>query len=122
MTADAVDTGAVVITGEALNKENAQPIAELFARQAGSFICASAGPNHEALLAAHGCGAVAALAHDVQHGAERRRRRWHVQTVADPPGRGRSDRGDQLGARLLAFDADGRVERVEAPRAACCAS
>src|SRR5690349_10295656 len=54
-----VDTGAVVITGEALNKENAQPISELFARHSGKFICASAGPNHEALLAAHGCGAVA---------------------------------------------------------------
>src|SRR5438034_536342 len=54
-----VDSGAVVITGEALNKENAQPIVEMFSRQAGKFICASAGPNHEALLAAYGSGAVA---------------------------------------------------------------
>src|SRR5918992_1593626 len=54
-----VDTGAVVITGEALKKENARPIAELFARESGGFICASAGPNHEALLAAYGSGAVA---------------------------------------------------------------
>jgi ethanolamine utilization protein EutA (predicted chaperonin) len=54
-----IDTGAVVITGEALNKENAQPIVEFFAKDSGKFICASAGPNHEALLAAYGCGAVA---------------------------------------------------------------
>ena len=55
---DEIDTGAVVITGEALNKENSRPILEYFAKDAGKFICASAGPNHEALLAAYGCGAV----------------------------------------------------------------
>lgn len=60
---DDIDTGAVVITGEALNKENAEPIVEFFARDSGKFICASAGPNHEALLGAYGCGAVA-LSHD----------------------------------------------------------
>src|SRR5919106_6777391 len=59
LTPEGIDTGAVVITGEALKKENAQPITELFAKESGKFICASAGPNHEALLAAYGCGAVA---------------------------------------------------------------
>lgn len=58
-TSGEVDTGAVVITGEALKKENARPISELFAKESGRFICASAGPNHEALLAAYGSGAVA---------------------------------------------------------------
>ena len=53
-----IDTGAVIITGEALKKENAQPIVEYFAQYAGKFICAAAGHNHEALLAAYGCGAV----------------------------------------------------------------
>jgi ethanolamine utilization protein EutA (predicted chaperonin) len=53
-----IDTGAVIITGEALKKENAQPIVEYFARHSGKFICAAAGHNHEALLAAYGCGAV----------------------------------------------------------------
>jgi ethanolamine utilization protein EutA len=62
-THDDIDTGAVVITGEALNKENAEPISQFFAKDSGKFICASAGPNHEALLAAYGCGAVA-LSHD----------------------------------------------------------
>src|SRR4051812_45315430 len=57
--ADAIDTGAVVITGEALKKENARPIVEYFARESGKFICASAGPRHEALLAAYGSGAAA---------------------------------------------------------------
>ena len=53
-----IDTGAVIITGEALKKENAQPIVEYFAGHSGKFICAAAGHNHEALLAAYGCGAV----------------------------------------------------------------
>ena len=53
-----IDTGAVIITGEALKKENAQPIVEYFAGYSGKFICAAAGHNHEALLAAYGCGAV----------------------------------------------------------------
>src|SRR5215510_6428484 len=53
-----IDTGAVIITGEALKKENAQPIVEYFAAYSGKFICATAGHNHEALLAAYGCGAV----------------------------------------------------------------
>ena len=51
LTADDVDTGAVIITGEALKKENAQPIVEAFAKYSGKFICAAAGHNHEALLA-----------------------------------------------------------------------
>jgi ethanolamine utilization protein EutA len=55
---DDIDTGAVIITGEALKKENAQPIVEYFAQYAGKFICAAAGHNHEALLAAYGSGAV----------------------------------------------------------------
>jgi ethanolamine utilization protein EutA len=54
-----VDTGAVVITGEAAKKENAESILSLFARDAGRFVCATAGPQLEAIMAAHGSGAVA---------------------------------------------------------------
>jgi ethanolamine utilization protein EutA len=55
----AVDTGAIILTGEAIRRDNARAIAELFAAQRGSFVCATAGHNFEALLAAHGSGAVA---------------------------------------------------------------
>src|SRR5712692_4739702 len=51
-----IDTGAVIITGEAARRENAQKIAELFSAQVGRFVCATAGPRLEALLAAHGSG------------------------------------------------------------------
>ena len=54
-----VDTGAVILTGEALKRRNAKAIAELFADEGGRFVCASAGHHLEALMAAHGSGAVA---------------------------------------------------------------
>lgn len=59
VAADAVDSGAVILTGEAIKRKNAQAIAALFAAQAGRFVCASAGHHMECRLAAHGSGAVA---------------------------------------------------------------
>src|SRR6266540_158592 len=59
LTPDEVDTGAVILTGEAVKRTNARTIAELFASESGKFVCASAGPNLEAVMAAHGSGAVA---------------------------------------------------------------
>jgi ethanolamine utilization protein EutA len=112
-TADDVDTGAVVITGEALKKENAQPIAEMFQRSSGRFICASAGPNHEALLAAYGSGCVAlstdtvgkVLNVDVGGGTSKLSLIENgvvLQTVAV-----------NVGSRLMAFDDSGATTRVE---------
>jgi ethanolamine utilization protein EutA len=54
-----IDTGAMVITGEALKKANAENIAQMVADWSGRFVCVSAGPMHEGLLAAHGSGSVA---------------------------------------------------------------
>jgi ethanolamine utilization protein EutA len=59
VAADAVDSGAVILTGEAIKRKNAEAIAALFASRAGRFVCASAGHHMECLLAAHGSGAVA---------------------------------------------------------------
>jgi ethanolamine utilization protein EutA len=54
-----VDTGVVIVTGEAANRPNAEELATRFAARSGLFICVAAGPHYEALLAAHGSGAVA---------------------------------------------------------------
>ncbi len=56
---DDIDSGAVILTGEALKRSNARAIADLFAEESGKFVCASAGHNLEAVMAAHGSGAVA---------------------------------------------------------------
>jgi len=53
----AIDTGAVILTGEALRRENAEAIADVLSRQGGDFVCAAAGHHMEAMLAAYGSGA-----------------------------------------------------------------
>ncbi len=110
-----IDTGAVVITGEALKKENAKPIVEFFARESGKFICASAGPNHEALLAAYGCGAVElsraqqanVLNVDMGGGTTK------FSLIQD--GIVTETAAINVGARLIAYDQSGVVTRVEEP-------
>jgi ethanolamine utilization protein EutA (predicted chaperonin) len=110
-----IDTGAVIITGEALKKENAQPIVEYFAKYSGKFICAAAGHNHEALLAAYGSGAVdlsktehkTILNVDMGGGTTKFSLIEHggvTQTAAI-----------NIGARLIAFDESNVVTRIEDP-------
>ena len=114
-THDDIDTGAVVITGEALNKENSRPILEYFAKDSGKFICASAGPNHEALLAAYGCGAVdlsksanaKVLNIDMGGGTTK------LSVIRD--GTVTQTAAISVGARLIAFDENNVVTRVELP-------
>src|SRR5882757_2053054 len=52
-----IDTGVVILTGEALRRENAEAIAGLLAQQGGDFVCATAGHHMEAMLAGYGSGA-----------------------------------------------------------------
>src|SRR5258708_9499437 len=51
---DEVDTGSVILTGEALRRENAQAIGELLAEIGGEFVCATAAHHIEAILPASG--------------------------------------------------------------------
>jgi ethanolamine utilization protein EutA len=60
---DDIDTGAVILTGEALRRENAKAIAEVLAEVGGEFVCATAGHHMESMLAAYGSGAATA-SHD----------------------------------------------------------
>jgi ethanolamine utilization protein EutA len=110
-----VDSGAVILTGEALKRANAHAIADLFAAEAGKFVCASAGHHMEALLAANGSGTVALS-------REPRRTLLNVDI-----GGGTSKlavvRGGEVlataaaavGGRLIAFAPDGTIERLEGP-------
>ncbi|UCE14494.1 MAG: ethanolamine ammonia-lyase reactivating factor EutA [Candidatus Heimdallarchaeota archaeon] len=51
-----VDTGAVIVTGEAARKQNAAEIVSRISSETGKFVSATAGPNFEALLGAMGSG------------------------------------------------------------------
>ena len=54
---DDIDTGVVILTGEALRRENAEAIAAIIAEKGGDFVTATAGHHMEAMLAAYGSGA-----------------------------------------------------------------
>jgi ethanolamine utilization protein EutA len=56
-TPETIDTGAVILTGEALRRENAFGIADVLAAAGGDFVCTMAGHHIEAQLAAYGSGA-----------------------------------------------------------------
>lgn len=58
LTPDDIETGAVILTGEAARRGNAERIAHLVAEDVGELVCAAAGDHMEAMLAAHGSGAV----------------------------------------------------------------
>jgi len=110
----AIDTGAVILTGEAIKRTNARAIADLFAADSGRFVCASAGHHLECALAAHGSGA-AALSREtgrtvlnVDVGGGTTKLAW----VAG--GRVVATCAFAVGGRLIAFDDAGRVARIDA--------
>ena len=108
-----VDSGAVILTGEAIKKKNAQAIDELFAAEAGKFVCATAGHKLECTLAAHGAGAV-------KLSAERSECILHVDIGGGTTKLALIDQGVILGVaafavggRLLAADEGGAWTRVD---------
>jgi len=108
-----IDSGAVILTGEAIKRRNARAIDELFAADAGKFVCATAGHLLECRLAAHGSGAVAlAKARDACI--------LHVDVGGGTTKLALIDRGAivglsafAVGGRLIATDADGEWTRVD---------
>ena len=60
LTPGEIDAGAVILTGEALRRENAQGISAMLSEAGGDFVCATAGHHMESMLAAYGSGAAQA--------------------------------------------------------------
>jgi ethanolamine utilization protein EutA len=114
-TREHIDTGAIIITGEALKRDNARVIAALFSREAGQFVVASAGHHMEAVLAANGSGTVARsrrdqrtlLNVDIGGGTTK------LALVLD--GQIVETAAVAIGARLIARDGEGRLTRVDGP-------
>jgi ethanolamine utilization protein EutA len=113
VTPDDIDTGVVILTGEALRRRNAEAIAAVASEHAGDLVCASAGHHMEAMLAAYGSGAVRASHHDhstllsVDIGGGTTK----LTLVAD--GRITATAAFQVGGRLVAVDHGGTVVRLE---------
>jgi ethanolamine utilization protein EutA len=108
-----IDSGAVILTGEAIKRKNARAIDELFAQEAGKFVCATAGHKLESRLAAHGSGAVAlSKARDTCF--------LHVDIGGGTTKLALIDRGDivglcafAVGGRLIATDTGGAWTRID---------
>jgi len=108
-----VDSGAVILTGEAIKRKNARAIDELFADEAGKFVCATAGHILECRLAAHGSGAV-------KLSRDRNQVVLHVDigggttklTLIDK-GTPVSSAAFAVGGRLIATDDDGKWTRID---------
>lgn len=108
-----VDTGAVILTGQAIKRKNARTIDEVFADESGKFVCATAGHKLESILAAHGSGATArsraraacALHVDIGGGSTKFAliEKGEILSVA----------AIAVGGRLIAQDADGSWTRVD---------
>ncbi len=108
-----IDSGAVILTGEAIKRRNARAIDELFAEEAGKFVCATAGHKLESTLAAHGSGAV-------KLSKERGVCVLHMDVGGGTTKLALIDRGRivgvsafAVGGRLLAADESGNWSRVD---------
>jgi ethanolamine utilization protein EutA len=112
-TPEDVDTGAIILTGEAIKRTNARAIADLFASQAGKFVCASAGHNLEAILAANGSGAVAVSRHPPQTVMNVDIGGGTCKLALARNGEILETAAINVGGRLVAMDDKGRVVRIE---------
>jgi ethanolamine utilization protein EutA len=108
-----IDTGALILTGVAVRRQNARAIGELFAKEAGKFVAVSAGDNLETTMAAYGSGAVTnsekvgatVMNVDIGGGTSK------IAVCAD--GKVIDLTAIDIGARLVSVDREGRVRRIE---------
>lgn len=116
-----IDTGALIVTGVALERRNAAVLADVFAGEAGRFVTVNAGDRMEATLAAYGSGAAQAsrdlgtplLNIDIGGGTTKLAfcRDGVVESVA----------AVDVGARLVTMDAFGAVVGIEVAGAVAAA-
>ncbi len=110
---DEIDTGALILTGVAVQRNNARHIGELFARQAGKMVAVSAGDSLETMMAAYGSGAVAlsissglsVMNVDVGGGTSK--------LAICSEGRVVDLTAIEVGARLICVNDAGRIIRIE---------
>lgn len=57
ITSEEIQTGAIIITGETVRKENSRAVADVLSGYAGDFVVATAGPDLESIIAGKGSGA-----------------------------------------------------------------
>src|SRR3989441_6335696 len=109
----AIDTGALILTGVAVRRSNARAIGELFASQAGKFVSVSAGDALEATLAAFGSGAAARSIRESARGMNVDVGGGTSKIAVCESGEVVEMTAADIGARIVSFDSEGRVKRIE---------
>ncbi len=108
-----IDAGAVILTGEALRRENSQAIAATVSDRGGDFVCATAGHHMESMLAAFGSGAAKAskeegkriLNVDIGGGT--------AKLAILEEGQVKVTAAVHVGGRLQVVDEKGKIERLD---------
>ncbi len=108
-----IDTGALILTGVAVRRANSRAIGDLFAAQTGKFVSVSAGDGLETTLAAFGSGAAARSIRD-------NARIMNVDIGGGTSKIAVCEKGEvvdmtaiDVGARIISFDQDGKILRLE---------
>lgn len=108
---DQIESGVVILTGNALRRQNAREIADVLAAFSGKFISISAGDRLESTLAAYGSGSITAskqapvLNVDIGGGTTK------ITHCVD--GRVHQLTAIEVGGRILQVSADGVVNHGE---------
>jgi ethanolamine utilization protein EutA len=108
-----IDTGAVILTGEALRRENAEAISAMLSSAGGDLVCATAGHHMESMLAAYGSGAALRssdeggriLNLDIGGGT--------TKLAVVEGGRVVATAAVHIGGRLMVVDQDRRIVRLD---------
>ena len=108
-----IDTGVVILTGEALRRENAEAIAGLLAEQRGDFVTATAGHHMESMLAAYGSGASKVSHDDDQRVLNIDMGGGTTKLAVIEKGNVIATAALHIGGRLHVIAADGRLARLD---------
>ena len=108
-----IDTGAVILTGEALRRENAQSISAMLSEQGGEFVCATAGHHMESMLAGYGSGAANVSLQLGQRILNVDMGGGTTKLALVEAGRVIATAAVHIGGRLLVVDEEGRIVRLD---------
>jgi ethanolamine utilization protein EutA len=108
-----IDSGVVILTGEALRRDNAQAIAAMLAEQGGEFVCATAGHHMEAMLAGYGSGAARVSSDQCKRILNIDIGGGTTKLALIENGRVIATAAIHIGGRLQVVDAGGRIVRLD---------
>lgn len=113
ITPDEVETGVVIMTGAAARRDNAAAIMEALAEEGGELVAAAAGDHLEAVLAAYGSGAVEISRREMSRILNIDIGGATAKFALVDCGRISQTAALRVGGRLVAFDLDNRIVRLE---------